>query len=527
MSTMIYTMLTAITVLFAVISVQWHWLAWAFVLLVPAWLVALVDSLQQEHSLRRNFPLMGRGRWVMEALRPFVRQYFIESDVDGAPISRMFRSIVYQRAKGSIDTTPYGTRIDTYHDGYEWLGHSLAAVNAEDGESHPRVLVGGVSCQQPYAASIFNISAMSFGAISSAAITALNKAAKAGEFYHNTGEGGLSPWHLEPGGDLVWQIGTGYFGCRTADGRFDEALFRDKAQLPNVKMIELKLSQGAKPGHGGILPASKNSADIAAIRVVPAGVDVISPSMHPEFSTPIELMAFVGRLREASGHKPVGFKLCIGRRSEFIGVCKAMLVTGIKPDFITVDGGEGGTGAAPLEYTNSIGMPLREGLAFVDDCLRGFGLREEIKVIAAGKIFTSFHMVKNLALGADICNSARGMMLALGCVQSLLCHTNRCPTGVATQDPKLVKGLVVEDKYKRVQRYHAGTIRALTDLMSSTGVQSVQELNRSQIFRRVNQHEILRYDQIFPVVESGAFLSEPWPEQYAELIGFSSAERFL
>ncbi|MEX0941600.1 MAG: FMN-binding glutamate synthase family protein [Pseudomonadales bacterium] len=527
MSTRVYIILTGFTFMVAGLSVSWHWVAWTFVILVPVWIVTLTDSIQQEHSLRRNYPLIGRGRWLMEILRPFVRQYFIESDLDGAPVNRMFRSIVYQRAKGDIDTTPYGTRIDTYQDGYEWLGHSLAAVNVEESDSYSRVMVGGPACRKPYSASILNISALSYGALSSAAITALNRGAKAGGFYQNTGEGGLSSYHLEPGGDLVWQIGTGYFGCRTADGRFDEALFSDKSQLPNVKMIELKLSQGAKPGHGGILPGRKNTPEIAAIRHVSAGIDVISPSMHPEFSTPIELMEFVGKLRQASGYKPVGFKLCIGRRSEFIGVCKAMMATGIQPDFITVDGGEGGTGAAPLEYSNSIGMPLREGLAFVDDCLRGFGLREQITVIAAGKIFTGFHMAKNLALGADICNSGRGMMLALGCVQSLVCHTNRCPTGVATQDPRLVKGLAIEDKYQRVQRFHSETVRAFSDLMSSTGIRSIAELNRTQIFRRTSQHEILRYDQIFPMIESGAFLSAPYPAQYAELIELSSAESFL
>jgi glutamate synthase domain-containing protein 2 len=527
MRTMVYATLAAVTLFIAMLALKWHWLGWVFLVLVPLWCIAIYDSIQQEHSLRRNFPLIGRGRWLMELMRPFIRQYFLESDTDGAPINRMFRSIVYQRAKGDIATLPYGTRLNTYEAGYEWLGHSLAATNVEDVQNNARVLVGGDQCQHKYSASVLNISAMSYGALSSAAIVALNKAANAGNFYHNTGEGGLSHFHLENGGDIVWQVGTGYFGCRTPDGRFDEALFREKAQQLAVKMIELKLSQGAKPGHGGILPASKNTLEIAAIRVVPVGEDVISPSTHPEFNTPVEMMEFIGRLREASGGKPIGFKLCIGRRIEFMDICKAMLRTGIKPDFVTVDGGEGGTGAAPLEYSNSVGMPLLEGLAFVDDCLRGFGVRDEIKIIAAGKIITSFHMAKTLALGADIINSARGMMLALGCVQSLVCHTNRCPTGIATQDPKLIKGLVVEDKYKRVQRFQAQTVHALSDLMSSTGVKRIGDLHRSQIFRRVNHHEILRYDQIFPEVASGAFLQEPYPAHYADLLELASSDNFI
>lgn len=520
--------LTLATVAFLVLlgALLWPWLAWLFVLIVPVYAIALFDSLQSGHSLLRNYPLLGRGRWIMEFFRPFIRQYFIESETDGAPISRMFRSIIYQRAKDEVDTNPYGTKVDIYHDGYEWLGHSLAATNVEEVDSDPRVSVGGPDCQQPYLASVFNISALSYGAVSTAAIRALNKGAKAGGFYQNTGEGGLSPYHLENGGDLVWQIGTGYFGCRTQAGGFDPDLFARQANEPAVKMVELKLSQGAKPGHGGVLPAIKNTAEIARIRVVPVGTEVISPSRHPEFSTPIGLLEFIQRLRELSDGKPVGFKLCIGRRSEFMAICKAMRATGIKPDFITVDGGEGGTGAAPLEYSNSVGMALREGLAFVDDCLTGFDLRDDIRIIAAGKIITSFHIAKHLALGADICNSGRGMMMALGCVQSLVCHTNRCPTGVATQDPTLVRGLVVEDKAERVERFHHHTIRALTDLMSSAGLSKPWDIERFHIFRRVDQERILRYDQIFPLVERGSLIELPYPEQYAELMERASAEQF-
>ena len=522
----IYICLILITVCCLVFAGAWPNAMWGLVPVVVLWVLAIQDSLQGEHSLRRNFPILGRARWLAEFLRPFVRQYFIESETDGAPISRMFRSIVYQRAKADVDTIPYGTKIDVYTDGYEWLGHSLSAHNVEDVNNEPRRVIGGEACKQKYSASVFNISAMSFGALSDAAVIALNKGARAGGFYHNTGEGGLSPAHLQEGGDLVWQIGTGYFGCRTADGKFDAALFEAKASHDSVKMIELKLSQGAKPGHGGILPASKNTPEIALIRTVEVGTDVISPSTHPEFDTPIGLLEFIQKLREGSGYKPVGFKLCVGRRTEFIAICKAMIETGIKPDFITVDGGEGGTGAAPLEYSNSVGMPLREGLAFVDDCLTGFGLRDEITVICAGKIFTGFHLVKNLALGADICNSARGMMLALGCVQSLVCHTNKCPTGIATQDKDLSRGLVVEDKYIRVQRFQAETVHAFTDLVSSAGFRQAAELERKHIFRRVSQEKILRYDEIFPPLKSGELLQQPYPKAYEEVMQEASASSF-
>lgn len=521
----IYAWLALATLAAAILTWQWHAAGWLFLLIVPAWLLALDDSLQKEHTLRRNFPLISRARWIAEYLRPFVRQYFIESETDAAPISRMFRSIVYQRAKRDDDTNPFGTKIDVYLDGYEWLAHSLAAVNVSECDSDPRVTVGGESCRQKYSASILNISAMSFGSLSAAAVSALNRGAQQGGFYHNTGEGGISPYHLE-GGDLVWQVGTGYFGCRTANGRFDPGLFTENAARDSVRMIEIKLSQGAKPGRGGILPAGKNTPEIAKIRAVEPGTKVVSPSTHPEFDTPLGLLEFVQKLRELSNAKPVGFKLCVGRRREFVGICKAMIESGILPDFISVDGGEGGTGAAPLEYSNSVGMPLREGLAFVDDCLRGFAVRDRVRVVASGKILTGFHLVKNLALGADLCNSARGMMLALGCVQSLLCHTNRCPTGVTTQDPELMRGLVVEDKYQRVYRFHDETLHSVVDLLSSSGLRDVRDLNRSHIYRRINQHEILRYDQMFPPISAGAFLDPSYRGSYAEVLESSSARSF-
>ncbi|WOJ96061.1 glutamate synthase-related protein [Congregibacter brevis] len=483
-------------------------LMWAFFLLILlSFCVGVYDMQQTEHSIRRNFPLIGRGRWIMESVRPFVQQYLLESDVGGAPINRMFRAIVYQRAKGDLASVPFGTKVDTYRDGYEWMGHSIAARNISELDDNPRVTIGGPHCQQPYAAALLNVSAMSFGSLSNNAVRALNRGASLGSFYHNTGEGGVSDFHLEHDGDLVWQIGTGYFGCRQVDGSFSAEAFAETAARPNIKMIEIKLSQGAKPGHGGILPASKNTDLIARIRQVPVGTEVVSPSAHSAFSSPRGLLEFVAKLRELSGGKPVGFKLCVGRESEFIAICKAMLDTGITPDFVTVDGGEGGTGAAPLEYSNSVGMPLRDGLAFVVDTLQGFGVRDQIKVIASGKIITAFHMAKALALGADLCNSARGMMLALGCVQSLECNTNHCPTGITTQDPRLVQGLDVTDKAQRVARFQGETLHALLDLVSSAGLESPKVLNRSHIHRRIDQMTIKRYDELFPLPTQGAYLT--------------------
>lgn len=503
----------------------WTWLF--FLLTLGTLAIGLYDMLQTQHTLRRNFPLLGRGRWALEHLRPFIRQYLLESDTDGTPVNRMFRSIIYQRAKGDLASVPFGTRVDTGRDGYEWIGHSIGALNVRDIDTDPRVRIGGTDCQCPYDASLLNISAMSFGALSANAIRALNRGAAIGGFYHNTGEGGLSQFHREHGGDLVWQIGTAYFGCRNADGTFSAQKFRDTATLDCVRMIEIKLSQGAKPGHGGILPASKNDGLIASIRGVEPHTEVVSPSAHSAFSSPRELLGFVQHLRQLSGGKPVGFKLCVGRESEFIGICKAMIETRIQPDFITVDGGEGGTGAAPLEYSNSVGMPLRDGLAFVVDCLIGFDLRKDIRVIAAGKLFTAFHIARTLALGADLCNSARGMMLAMGCVQSLVCNTNHCPTGITTQDPRLTRGLDVTDKGSRVGRYQRETLHALVDITSSAGLRSPCEITRSHVYRRVDQQRVARYDQMYPYPATGSFRASPPQGPYADDIRESSSDSFL
>ncbi len=499
---------------------------WLFALWLPIVALGCYDYLQPHHAILRNFPVVGRGRWIMESIRPYLRQYFLESDTDGTPINRMFRSLIYQRSKGCLDSNPYGTKLDTQSVGYEWLGHSLVAKSHEHPLPPTRITIGGPDCRQPYQASIFNISAMSFGAISNNAVRALNKGAAIGGFYHNSGEGSVSDYHLENGGDIVWQIGTGYFGCRDKEGNFCPDAFKVKAKHAAIKMIEIKLSQGAKPGHGGILPADKNSEEIARIRLVGPGIQINSPPVHSTFDTPIGMMQFIKQLRELSGGKPVGLKLSIGRASEFVAMCKAMVETGIKPDFITVDGGEGGTGAAPLEFSNSLGMPLREALVLVSDILIGFDLRKDIKVIASGKVFSGFHLVKNLALGADICNSARGMMIALGCVQSLVCNTNRCPTGIATQDQELARGLVVADKAERVARYHKATVQSVMEIVGAAGLTTTTELKREHIYRRISETEVRHYEEIYPTPKVGEFLTAEVLSKYKQTVESASAHSF-
>ena len=509
-----------------VLGFFYHKALWAFVIVGPLVLLGFKDVLQTKHTLIHNFPLVGRMRWWAEWMRPKVYQYFIESDTDGAPYNRLSRNVIYQRSKKATDSTPFGTQLNVYETGYEWLNHSISPLPLEKGEHNPRVIVGGPDCKQPYSASVFNISAMSFGSLSKNAIMALNGGAKIGGFAHKTGEGGLSPYHLAPGGDIIWQIGTGYFGCRNADGTFNPPAFAERSVLPNVKMIEIKLSQGAKPGHGGILPAAKVTDEIAKIRLVEKGKDVLSPSYHKAFSTPLELLAFIKQLRELSGGKPVGFKLCIGQKSQFIAICKAMIKTGVMPDFITVDGGEGGTGAAPLEFSNSVGMPLREGLAFVYDALNGFGLKKHIKIIASGKVHTGFDLVKNFSLGADMCNGARAMMLALGCIQALECNTNTCPTGVATQNPNLYKGLNVDHKKVRVANYQHETVKAAVELMSAAGIEHPDNLHRSHIYRRVSANQIQTYAEMYPYLLKGSLLEAPYPSGWELDVMHSSEETF-
>ena len=510
----------------AAASLLWSPALWLLALVGPVFALGVYDMLQRNRSIVRNFPLFGRGRYIMESLRPKIYQYFVESDVDGTPVNRVFRSLVYQRAKRELDTIPFGTEFDVYRAGYEWMNHSLAAKDPGEIDEDLRVDVGGPACSQPYDASILNISAMSYGALSKNAVLALNGGARIGSFAHNTGEGGLSPYHLEPGGDLIWQVGTGYFSCRTKGGDFDPGLFAERAALDAVKMIEIKLSQGAKPGHGGILPASKNTPEIAAIRNVEPGTEVISPPAHRAFSTPLEMMEFVQQLRDLSQGKPVGFKLCVGRRSEFMAVCKAMVETGIRPDFITVDGGEGGTGAAPPEYSNSVGTPLRDGLAFVIDALIGFDLKKDIRVSASGKVFSGFHIIRALCLGADMTGSARGMMLALGCIQALECNRNSCPTGITTHKPGLTAGLVVADKRERIANFHHETVRAVRELMAAAAVDSLAGLNRTLIYRRVNMEHSSRLDEIFPPLSAGCLLEGAPPADLQRPFSEASASSF-
>ena len=501
--------------------------AWGYAVVLPLVWMGFADLIQTQQSIRRNFPVLGRLRYLFEDLRPKIQQYFVESDTDGSPLNRNERSVVYQRAKKQVSTTPFGTQLDVYAEGYEWMSHSISPKDFHHMNQDPRVKIGGKDCRQPYLASIMNISAMSFGSLSKNAILALNGGAKAGGFAHNTGEGGLSPYHLEPGGDLIWQIGTGYFGARDLEGRFNDDAFQKNATLPNVKMIEIKLSQGAKPGHGGILPAKKNTPEIAKIRLVKQGTDVLSPPFHTAFQTPKELIRFVARLRDLSGGKPVGFKLCIGRKSEFISICKAMVALNTYPDFITVDGGEGGTGAAPPEFSNSVGMPLLDALAFVDNTLRGFAIRNQIRLICSGKILTGFHIVRAMALGADACNSARGMMLALGCIQALECNKNSCPTGVATQDHQLMKGLVVGDKTERVANFHKHTVESFVELMGAAGLDDPEKIDRTHVYRRVFMNLVKTYEEIYPTVPEGCLLEGgDSPIEYDADMARSSAESF-
>ena len=470
---------------------KWFWL---LLIPFPLLVIALYHSFQTKHAILRNYPVVGYFRYFLESIRPELRQYFWESDTDGRPFNRRQRSIVYQRAKNQRETVAFGMQSDPQAVGNEWAAHSIFPVHIED--HNLRTTVGNAACKQPYSLSVFNISAMSYGALSRTAITALNKGAALQNFAHNTGEGGISQYHIN-GGDLIWQVGTGYFGCRDENGYFEPNLFREKSTRPYVKMIELKLSQGAKPGHGGILPAAKNTPEVAAIRHVVPGTDVMSPPAHSSFKTPIEMMNFIQKLRELSDYKPVGFKLCIGDKQEFIEICQAMQETQIMPDFISIDGSEGGTGAAPLEFTDNLGMPLYDALAFVTTTLINFGLKKHIKIIVSSRIVTGFDILKVIALGADACYSARGMMFALGCIQALKCNEDVCPVGVATQQPHLYKGLDVEDKYVRVAQFHRNTLRATVEIMEACGFNSLDEVNADKFFRKVDSQNTLSFQDIY------------------------------
>ena len=505
-----------------------HWrLLWLEVIFVPLALLGLWDVRQKRHSILRNYPVIGHMRFLLEGMGPELHQYVVESDQDGRPFNRDLRSVIYQRAKGVEDKKPFGTELDVNQPGYSWLAHSIATRPVvADPVGTLRTTVGGPDCTQPYSASILNISAMSFGALGAPAIRAMNLGAKKGNFAHDTGEGSISPYHRENGGDLIWQLGTGYFGCRTEDGEFDPEAFTERATDPQVKMIEIKVSQGAKPGHGGILPGAKVTHEIAETRLVPEGKDVESPTYHRAFSTPLEMTAFIAQLRELSGGKPVGFKICIGDPLEFMSIAKAMLETGIYADFIVVDGGEGGTGAAPLEFSNAMGAPLLEGLLVVQNTLVGAGIRSEMRVGASGKLVTAAAICAAMSLGADWCNTARAFMFSVGCIQAQRCHTNRCPVGVTTQDPKLQRALVVSDKAERVHNFHRNTVHAVAEMIAAAGVEHPTDLGPEKVFRRVSHAQVLRLDEIYPHINSGDLLESRAPDRFQHAWDAASAERF-
>ncbi|MBC5991391.1 FMN-binding glutamate synthase family protein [Pontibacter cellulosilyticus] len=495
----VFATLYLLTLLFSIFERQTLWLLLA---IIPLHLVYLSNIRQNRHTILRNYPLLGYLRYFFESIRPELRQYFFESDLDGKPFSRRQRSIVYQRAKNVRQTVPFGMQANSQEIGFEWIAHTMFPVHVK--EEDLRVMVGSSSCKQPYSASIYNISAMSYGSLSKTAVTALSAGAKLGDFAHNTGEGGVSPFHIAGGGDLIWQIGTGYFGCRDKSGNFSERLFQEQVAHPHIKMVEIKLSQGAKPGHGGILPAAKNTPEIAAIRKVEPYTTVASPPAHSAFSDQFTLLLFIQKLRVLSEGKPIGIKLCIGNKEEFEQLCRQMKHNQIFPDFITIDGAEGGTGAAPLEFTDSLGMPLYDALAYVQNMLIKYGLRNEIKLIAAGKIITGVDILKAVSLGADICYSARGMMFALGCIQALQCDSGRCPAGIATQDKNLYSGLDVADKRVRVANFHGITIKSTVEVMEACGFISLHDVTPDKIFRRVEQGHTLSFKDIYFAKNSAA-----------------------
>jgi glutamate synthase domain-containing protein 2 len=521
----VFSVLGLLLSLFTLAGLGWGagWL----LLFLGLGLLGVHDLLQSKRSILRNYPIIGHLRFMLEYIRPEIRQYFIESDSEATPFSRAQRSLVYQRAKGEPDKRPFGTQLDVHAQGYEWINHSMVPSRIA---SHDFRVTIGPDTAQPYEASVFSISAMSFGALSANAILALNAGAKRGGFAHDTGEGSISEHHRVHGGDLIWEIGSGYFGCRNDDGSFNAEKFSANARDPQIRMIEIKLSQGAKPGHGGVLPGPKVTEEIAAARGVPIGVDCISPASHSAFDTPLELMHFIARLRELSGGKPTGFKLCIGHPWEWFAMVKAMLATGITPDFIVVDGAEGGTGAAPLEFTDHVGSPLQEGLLLVHNTLRGVGLRHKIRVGCAGKVISAFDITRLMALGADWCNSARGFMFALGCIQAQHCHTGQCPTGVTTQDPLRQQSLVVPDKAQRVFNFHQMTLAALREMIQAAGLQHPNELTAHHIVRRTADHRVQSLSQLMlPQLADGALLHDDLsqlPHIYQHHWPLASSEQF-
>jgi len=503
----------------------WHSLFfWLLLLLGPLLILGFWDLTQKRHSLLRNFPLLGHLRYLIEGFGDPMRQYIVENNREGRPFNRDFRSLIYQRAKNIEAKKAFGTELDVYEPGYVWMSHSMAPKEAT--KELPRVTIGGSQCSQPYSASVFNVSAMSFGSLSGNAIQALNKGARMGNFFHTTGEGGVSRYHKQHGGDLNWQIGSGYFGCRAADGGFSADLFAEQASLEQIKMIEVKISQGAKPGHGGILPAGKISVEVAEARKIPMGQDCISPAYHSAFTTPIELLEFIARLSELSGGKPVGFKLCLGHPYEFMAVCKAMHKTGILPDFIIVDGGEGGTGAAPLEFSDRIGFPLREGLAFVNNALIGIGVRDQVRIGASGKTAAAGLIAGAMSLGADWVNAARAFMFCLGCIQAQMCHSNHCPVGVATQDPKLQQALDVEDKAARVANYHRNTLHMLNEITAAAGLDHPTLFRPEHFFQRRGAVGAQSGAELFTTLKPGELLAGTDKPIMARYWDMAQAESF-
>lgn len=495
-----------------------------FVIFAGLTLLGIRDLMQKNHAVLRNYPIAAHLRFLLEEIRPEMRQYFFESEKDGMPFARDIRAVVYQRAKLQLDKRPFGTQEDVYREGYEWMHHSVAPKAHSDEKF--RISIGGPDCTRPYSASVFNISAMSFGALSPNAVRALNGGARKGGFAHDTGEGGFSPYHREMGGDIIWEIGSGYFSCRNRDGTFNPDEFARLACDDQVKMVELKISQGAKPGHGGVLPAAKVSEEISKIRGVPMGEDCISPARHTAFSTPVEMMQFIALMRKLSGGKPAGFKMCVGHPWEFLAICKAMLKTGIYPDFVVIDGNEGGTGAAPLEFMDHLGMPMREGVNFAHNALVGINARDRIKIGASGKVATAFDMARAMAIGADWCNSARGFMFALGCIQSLSCHTDRCPTGVTTQDPTRARALYVPLKIDRVYNYHHATLIALGELLAAAGLEHPQELRPIHFSKRTSSTEVCSFAKLYPALRPGELIDGTDDERFRDAWAMASAESF-
>jgi glutamate synthase domain-containing protein 2 len=514
--------LCGVAVVFAPHLFSYLWFPLVLALALTA--LGIRDLMQTKRAILRNYPIIGHLRYFFEKIRPEMRQYFFEADTDGQPFPREKRAIVYQRAKHQLDKKPFGTQSNVYAEGAEWMLHSMQPLDVANDSF--RITIGGPDCKHPYSSSVLNISAMSYGALSANAIASLNSGAKIGGFAHDTGEGSVSPYHRKAGGDLIWEIGSGYFGCRNSDGTFSSEKFAETAADPQIKMIEIKISQGAKPGHGGVLPAAKVTPEIAIIRGVEMGKDCISPARHSAFSTPLELMHFIKELRDLSGGKPVGFKLCIGHPEEFMGCLKAMLETKITPDFIVIDGKEGGTGAAPAEFIDNLGMPLRDGLAFAHSALTGAGLRDKIKLGCAGKIITGFDMARAHALGADWCNIARGFMFAVGCIQAQTCHTGHCPTGVTSQDPIRQRAIVVSDKAQRVANFHKETVKSLGELIAAAGMSAPSELKPHHIIRRVGDGRILSLADQFEFMNNGELLGNNPPSSFATSWSNARADRF-